>query len=168
MLSIDIVIGSYQNQQPRKKVLHSSSFNWLQLLFLQQLSDEATMPGLASPNMTTNLGYCTQYCSFIIVFLHSGEALPAAQHSWEHKKVVPLVLTFSVLGYLAVEFVLLLVQHFGATNAEIVKSSRRVLQVREKVLKISDRLEHLQMLYKPGWCPIVLRPYPNVVQHSPH
>eukprot|EP00951_Prasinocladus_malaysianus_P010560 scaffold77575_cov34-Prasinocladus_malaysianus.AAC.1 len=36
---------------------------------------------------------------------------------------------FSVMGYMSVTFVLLLIKHFTATNAEIVKSMRKVLQV---------------------------------------
>eukprot|EP00210_Caulerpa_lentillifera_P008923 g8514.t1 len=69
-------------------------------------------------------------CPFAFTLLSiSGELTPALLHSIQHPTVIPLIFAFSILGYFGVEFVLLIVQHFGATQAEIVKSLRRVLQV---------------------------------------
>jgi adenosine 3'-phospho 5'-phosphosulfate transporter B3 len=44
-------------------------------------------------------------------------------------QVVPNIVIFSLLGYLSVIFVLLTIKRFGATNAEIVKSLRKVLTI---------------------------------------
>ncbi|GMH43227.1 hypothetical protein BSKO_11149 [Bryopsis sp. KO-2023] len=74
------------------------------------------------------LSIFSSFYGFLVVAV-TGELLPAARHSLIHTEVVPLIFMFSVLGYLGVEFVLLLIKTSGATNTEIVKSLRRVLQV---------------------------------------
>lgn len=59
----------------------------------------------------------------------TGELLPALRHSWDHLEAVPLMLFASVFGYIAQSGVLLLIKHFGATAAEIVKSCRKVTTI---------------------------------------
>ncbi len=53
----------------------------------------------------------------------------AFEHSRAHPETVPLICLFSVLGYITVCLILLIIKHFGATNAEVVKSMRKVCQV---------------------------------------
>lgn len=55
--------------------------------------------------------------------------MSAIHHSIEHYYVIPLIFTFSILAYISVECVLMMIRHFGAANAEIIKSLRRVFQV---------------------------------------
>lgn len=59
----------------------------------------------------------------------SGELGKALAHSFEHPEVYLLTLTFSMMGYLSVVFVLLLIKLFSATVAEAVKSVRKVLTI---------------------------------------
>jgi len=59
----------------------------------------------------------------------TGELLPAWTHSRDHLEAVPLMLVASVFGYIAQSGVLLLIKHFGATAAEIVKSCRKVTTI---------------------------------------
>lgn len=59
----------------------------------------------------------------------TAELLPALRHSWDHLEAVPLMLFASVFGYIAQSGVLLLIKHFGATAAEIVKSCRKVTTI---------------------------------------
>lgn len=47
----------------------------------------------------------------------------------QHPETVPIICLFSCLGYVTVCLILLLIKHFGATSAEIVKSMRKVAQV---------------------------------------
>lgn len=64
-----------------------------------------------------------------IVLAVTGELMKAIMHSLEHWEVVPLIVTSSSLGYVSVSVILLMIKYFGATNTEIVKSSRKVLQI---------------------------------------
>ncbi|CAD7702490.1 unnamed protein product [Ostreobium quekettii] len=75
--------------------------------------------------------YLSQFsCGYsLILLVATGEAWPAFEHSVQNMLVVPSILAFSMLGYVSVDCVLLLIKHFGATNTEIVKSLRKVLQV---------------------------------------
>uniref|UniRef100_A0A061SFF2 Solute carrier family 35 (Adenosine 3'-phospho 5'-phosphosulfate transporter), member B3 n=1 Tax=Tetraselmis sp. GSL018 TaxID=582737 RepID=A0A061SFF2_9CHLO len=66
--------------------------------------------------------------TFIALFV-TGEAWEAVPHSVAHPQVVLLITVFSLTAYMSVTFVLLLIKHFNATTAEIVKSMRKVLQV---------------------------------------
>ena len=43
-----------------------------------------------------------------------------------HTDTIPSICAFSVLGYVTVCLILLIIKGFGATNAEIVKSLRKV------------------------------------------
>lgn len=64
-----------------------------------------------------------------IILVATGELKDGYQHAIEHVEVIPLIVASSVLGYVSVSLILLLINHYGATNAEIVKSSRKILQV---------------------------------------
>ncbi|GAX81280.1 hypothetical protein CEUSTIGMA_g8712.t1 [Chlamydomonas eustigma] len=66
--------------------------------------------------------------SFVVLVV-SGEIWDAVQHSMRHTETVPSICAFSVLGYVTVCLILLIIKNFGATNAEIVKSLRKVFQV---------------------------------------
>ncbi|CAK9010674.1 unnamed protein product [Durusdinium trenchii] len=59
----------------------------------------------------------------------TGELYSAYRHSLDHPEAVPLMLLASVFGYVAQSGVLLLIKHFGATAAEIVKSCRKVTTI---------------------------------------
>jgi adenosine 3'-phospho 5'-phosphosulfate transporter B3 len=66
--------------------------------------------------------------SFASCYL-TGELGPAIAHSVANPSVVPSILSFSVLGYASVSFILGMIKFFGATEAEIVKSCRKVLSI---------------------------------------
>lgn len=59
----------------------------------------------------------------------SGELWQALDHAATHPEVLYLSAMFSVMGYFSVTFVLLLIKHFNATSAEVVKSVRKVLSI---------------------------------------
>ncbi|GFR49477.1 hypothetical protein Agub_g11416, partial [Astrephomene gubernaculifera] len=63
------------------------------------------------------------------VLCATGELPAALAHSSAHRETVPTICAFSLLGYVTVCLVLLIIKHFGATNAEVVKSMRKVCQV---------------------------------------
>mmetsp|Transcript_18642 Transcript_18642/g.40045 ORF Transcript_18642/g.40045 Transcript_18642/m.40045 type:complete len:358 (+) Transcript_18642:176-1249(+) len=66
--------------------------------------------------------------SFVVLYF-TGELWDAVEHSLRHTNTVPCICIFSVLGYITVSLILLIIKGFGATNAEIVKSMRKVCQV---------------------------------------
>jgi len=66
--------------------------------------------------------------SFASCYL-TGELGPALAHSMANPQVVPSICVFSVLGYASVSFILGMIKFFGATEAEIVKSCRKVLSI---------------------------------------
>ena len=47
-----------------------------------------------------------------------------------HPEITWIMVASSASAYLSVSFVLLLIKHFDATHAELVKALRRILQVR--------------------------------------
>ena len=63
------------------------------------------------------------------VLIVSGELAQGLQHTRTHPQTPVLIALFSIAGYAGVSFVLLLIKHFGATSAEMVKSSRKVLSI---------------------------------------
>ena len=65
----------------------------------------------------------------LIPFLASGKASVAIAHSMQYTQVVPMIMGFSVLGYSSVSFILSLIKYYGATEAEIIKSLRKVLSI---------------------------------------
>jgi adenosine 3'-phospho 5'-phosphosulfate transporter B3 len=62
----------------------------------------------------------------LLTLMASDEMFDAIEHAKAHPDVVPWTVTFAFLGYASVIFILLLIKRFGATNAEIVKSCRKV------------------------------------------
>lgn len=64
-----------------------------------------------------------------VVLVASGEVWDAVAHSMIHTSTVPMICAFSVLGYITVCLILTIIKNFGATNAEIVKSLRKVFQI---------------------------------------
>jgi len=67
------------------------------------------------------------YMAFVLAV--TGELMEALNHTLDHWEVVPLIVASSSLGYVSVSVILLMIKYFGATNTEIVKSSRKVLQM---------------------------------------
>ena len=59
----------------------------------------------------------------------SGELFEALDHANEHPEVYLHSASFATLGYCSVIFILLIIKRFGATNAEIVKSCRKVMSI---------------------------------------
>ena len=59
----------------------------------------------------------------------SGELGPALEHARQHPEVITTIAVFSGAGYVSVVLVLLLIKHFSASDAEIVKGTRKVLQI---------------------------------------
>lgn len=55
----------------------------------------------------------------------------ALEHSFQHPEVYLYTFVFSAMGYGSVVFVLLLIKTSGSTNAEIVKSCRKVFTIGE-------------------------------------
>ena len=47
----------------------------------------------------------------------------------QYTQVVPMIMGFSVMGYSSVSFILSLIKYYGATEAEIIKSLRKVLSI---------------------------------------
>ena len=65
----------------------------------------------------------------IVALLATDEISEAVEHSLNHPKVIVLLIVSSVCGYISVTFVLLLINLYGATVTEMVKSLRKVLTV---------------------------------------
>ena len=65
----------------------------------------------------------------LIPLVASGGLNAAIAHSMQYTQVVPMIMGFSVMGYSSVSFILSLIKYFGATEAEIVKSLRKVLSI---------------------------------------
>mmetsp|Transcript_19900 Transcript_19900/g.32741 ORF Transcript_19900/g.32741 Transcript_19900/m.32741 type:complete len:352 (-) Transcript_19900:56-1111(-) len=75
--------------------------------------------------------YASVFGSFwaLVPLLQTGEFWEAIDHAKTHQQVVWGTMLFSVLGYCSSIFVLVLIKHFGATEAEIVKSCRKVFTI---------------------------------------
>ena len=67
--------------------------------------------------------------TFLTMIATSNELFDAIDHATEHFEVITWTVLFASLGYSSVVFVLLLIKRFGATNAEIVKSCRKVFSI---------------------------------------
>lgn len=59
------------------------------------------------------------------VMVATSELGPAWRYTTVNSHVVPLLVAASVSGYLSVSLVLLLIKHYGAANAETVKTLRK-------------------------------------------
>lgn len=75
--------------------------------------------------------FCSLFGSLnaLLAIAAEGTLLPAVDFAFDHPEMVLWTVTFSSLGYCSVMFVLLLIKRFGATNAEIVKSCRKVFSI---------------------------------------
>ena len=78
--------------------------------------------------------------------LFGGQLWPALAHARAHPEVLQWTLGFSVMGYLQVGFILLLIKHFNATNAEIIKSSRKVLSIALSFLLIGKPMSVMHLV----------------------
>mmetsp|Transcript_4969 Transcript_4969/g.6272 ORF Transcript_4969/g.6272 Transcript_4969/m.6272 type:complete len:332 (-) Transcript_4969:692-1687(-) len=67
--------------------------------------------------------------SSFTTMVFNGSIFPAVNYAIEFPQVVYWTATFATLGYASSLFILLLIKTFGATNAEIVKSLRKVLSI---------------------------------------
>lgn len=65
----------------------------------------------------------------LLALLPTDELPAALAHSMQHRSVLPLLVTSAACGYVSVSFVLLLINLYGATITEMVKSMRKVLTV---------------------------------------
>ena len=72
-------------------------------------------------SFSTLIGLCTTATS--------GELWPALMHSWENPAVPARILSAAIVGYMSVNAILLLIRNFSATDAEIVKSCRKVFSI---------------------------------------
>ena len=64
-----------------------------------------------------------------VLILATGELARALAHTRQHPYTPLLIATFSLAGYVSVSCVLLMIKHYGATSAEMVKSSRKVISI---------------------------------------
>ena len=62
-------------------------------------------------------------------FVLSGEASAALPFAFAHVEVFYYSMGAAIMGYLSVGFVLLLIKHFSATLAEVVKSCRKIVSI---------------------------------------
>jgi len=67
--------------------------------------------------------------SSFLTLLMNGTLSPALSYAAVYPEVIYWTAGFSVLGYCSSVFILLLIKTFGATNAEIVKSLRKILSI---------------------------------------
>lgn len=65
----------------------------------------------------------------LLALLPTNELADAIAHSAKHPSVLPLLVASAACGYVSVSFVLLLINLYGATVTELVKSLRKVLTV---------------------------------------
>eukprot|EP00039_Didymoeca_costata_P006929 m.94674 g.94674 ORF g.94674 m.94674 type:complete len:171 (-) comp13456_c0_seq2:8-520(-) len=65
----------------------------------------------------------------LITLILSGELDYALPHSFEYPMVYVYGIVSAFMGYASVSFVLLLIQNFGATITEVVKSCRKVASI---------------------------------------
>ena len=63
------------------------------------------------------------------LILATGELGRALAHTQQHPRTPLIIAAFSLAGYVSVSCVLLMIKHYGATSAEMVKSSRKVLSI---------------------------------------
>lgn len=65
----------------------------------------------------------------VVAFVMSGEAPEAIPFATAKPEVYYYTVGASIMGYLSVGFVLLIIKHFGATLAEVVKSCRKIVSI---------------------------------------
>jgi adenosine 3'-phospho 5'-phosphosulfate transporter B3 len=89
----------------------------------------------------------------LVPLISSGAIQPAIAHSMQYTQVVPMIMGFSVLGYSSVSFILSLIKYYGATEAEIVKSLRKVLSI---VISFMLFPKELNWKYIAGFAAVVV------------
>ena len=89
----------------------------------------------------------------LIALIASGGLAPALAFSQENPQVVPMIMAFSIMGYASVCFSLSLIKYFGATEAEIVKSLRKVLSI---AISFALFPKELNWKYIAGFAAIVI------------
>lgn len=82
----------------------------------------------------------------VITLWGTGELFVALEHSFLHPEVYLYTFVFSAMGYGSVVFVLLLIKTSGSTNAEIVKSCRKVFTIVLSFLLYSKPVEQLHII----------------------
>ncbi|GBG32221.1 Adenosine 3'-phospho 5'-phosphosulfate transporter 2 [Hondaea fermentalgiana] len=78
--------------------------------------------------------------------VQSGDLFTAIAHAAKNPSVVTYTAMFSVLGYTSSIFVLVLIKHFGAVNAEIVKSCRKVFTIIFSFMLVSKPITSMHVL----------------------
>mmetsp|Transcript_14874 Transcript_14874/g.28844 ORF Transcript_14874/g.28844 Transcript_14874/m.28844 type:complete len:331 (+) Transcript_14874:184-1176(+) len=78
--------------------------------------------------------------------LQSGELWTAIAHATKNPEVVTWTAMFSVLGYTSSIFVLVLIKHFGAVNAEIVKSCRKVFTIILSFMLVAKPITYMHVV----------------------
>jgi len=75
--------------------------------------------------------YSSLFGSFwaLLVLLPTSELSDALEHSSRHSSVLPQLVASAACGYVSVSFVLLLINLYGATVTELIKSMRKVLTI---------------------------------------
>ncbi len=76
----------------------------------------------------------------------TGELFEALDHSFAHPEVYLYTFVFSAMGYGSVVFVLLLIKTSGSTNAEIVKSCRKVFTIVLSFVLYAKPVENLHIV----------------------
>ena len=65
----------------------------------------------------------------LVTMITTGEIFEASQYIFDTPSVLTYCVLSAIMGYLSVGMVLLLIKHFGATIAEVVKSCRKVVSI---------------------------------------
>jgi adenosine 3'-phospho 5'-phosphosulfate transporter B3 len=133
-------------------------------IILFTLGDVASSPNFEEKNFfrveapsTTQEVLC--YASLIgtayglVPLIASGGLNTALAFSQANPQVVPMIMGFSVMGYSSVSFILSLIKYFGATEAEIVKSLRKVLSI---VISFMLFPKELNWKYIAGFAAVVV------------
>jgi len=89
----------------------------------------------------------------LVPLIASGGLNTALAFSQANPQVVPMIMGFSVMGYSSVSFILSLIKYFGATEAEIVKSLRKVLSI---VISFMLFPKELNWKYIAGFAAVVV------------
>ena len=89
----------------------------------------------------------------LVPLIASGGLSTALAFSQANPQVVPMIMGFSVMGYSSVSFILSLIKYFGATEAEIVKSLRKVLSI---VISFMLFPKELNWKYIAGFAAVVV------------
>lgn len=92
--------------------------------------------------------YSSMFASMItfVTIAYTGELSKSLAHANDHPEVIRYSVISAVGGYLAVAFVLLLIKHFGATAAEVVKSVRKVISILLSYMLLSKPFTSAHMI----------------------